>query len=582
MNRRIIIRTIFIIIVSAVIAAHGAAAQTWRDGAAAVAHDALFFTELPHVESLSAAGEAVIAWRTKTETPPAIVYYGPAMPGAPRFREEAREQAAATDTHRVILDLGKLMTEKKDYGNWRAGGQGTAVFRVENFDPGKQRSQVWDGRFCFTREGDFTRAPCVVPGPFVSNVTARGAVVWFETDIPTAAAVEVAAGAGNPLRFVSGKAATRHEILVSGLEPGRRYPYAVVLTGADGAPLRGETYTLETAPEPGGVFRFAVIGDSRGALGGPEFGSGGVNASTLRDIIFRASADEPKFIMFTGDLIDGYTSLAADFDNQIRTWLKVVEPAGRFMPIYAAMGNHESLQTWYADGVFSDGAGGETSESAFARMLVFPQNAPPPESADAPSYTENVYSFDYGSSHFVVINTDYWYTQRPDLVAGNLRGNIMAGQLDWLERDLETARANGAQRIFIFGHEPAFPNGGHVEDAMWYKGEKPDINAMRDRFWKILTANSVTAAFFSHEHSYSRTLIDASVNHEYTHPVWQIITGGGGGAYYIRDTSVPWASAVKAFSALEHYALITVREDTGSVQFLVVSPTGQVLDEGEF
>src|SRR5262249_60598722 len=58
------------------------------------------------------------------------------------------------------------------------------------------------------------------------------------------------------------------------------------------------------------------------------------------------------------------------------------------------------------------------------------------------------YSFDIQATnrillHFVVINTD-------------AAGADSTAPTDWLEADLKAAKARGADKVFVFGHKPAF------------------------------------------------------------------------------------------------------------------------------
>jgi 3',5'-cyclic-AMP phosphodiesterase len=118
-----------------------------------------------------------------------------------------------------------------------------------------------------------------------------------------------------------------------------------------------------------------------------------------------------------------------------------------------------------------------------------------------------------------------------------------------------------------------------VQDSMYYDGKRPEVLAMRDRFWRILLDTGVLAAFFGHEHNYSRTLIDRSVNPAWERPIWQIITGGGGAPFYGQQSGLPWSHQVRAFAAAHHQVFVEVR---GRQVFLrTVSLEGETLDEAE-
>lgn len=149
------------------------------------------------------------------------------------------------------------------------------------------------------------------------------------------------------------------------------------------------------------------------------------------------------------------------------------------------------------------------------------------------------------------------------------------------------ARAGGARHIFVFVHEPAFPNGGHVQDSLWGGGEAEGVKA-RDLFWRTVTQAGATAVFSGHEHNYSRTLIDSktpvhrdgSANPEFAKPAWQITQGAAGAPFYPRDLTAPWARSVKKFVAHTwSYCLVRVRGQRVSLE--TYSYTGELLDQAE-
>jgi hypothetical protein len=139
-------------------------------------------------------------------------------------------------------------------------------------------------------------------------------------------------------------------------------------------------------------------------------------------------------------------------------------PADR-QNLYLVMGNHDLPPQ--GDAFF---------QSAIAPF--YPRNGP----LEAPLGT--VYSFDRGNAHFVVTN-QYIDTSW---------GGYTEKQLQWLQADLAATRQPFS---FVFGHEPAFPIGAHVNNSL---DADPDV---RDRFWKILSDNQVQAFFCGHTHHLS-------------------------------------------------------------------------------
>ena len=107
---------------------------------------------------------------------------------------------------------------------------------------------------------------------------------------------------------------------------------------------------------------------------------------------------------------------------------------------------------------------------------------------------------------------------KSDTAGGNPFGRLLPGQIRWLAADLKAARDRGQKHLFVFVHEPAFPNGGHVQDSLWEGGKARGV-ATRDLFWQIVSDAGVVAVFSGHEHNYSRTAIDRNTPTGFSH--WQ-------------------------------------------------------------
>lgn len=116
------------------------------------------------------------------------------------------------------------------------------------------------------------------------------------------------------------------------------------------------------------------------------------------------------------------------------------------------------------------------------------------------------YSFDFGSSHFVVINTDPV-------------GNDAHAPVTWLAEDLAAAKARGSRHFFVFGHKMAFP---YVFSAT----AKPDglepTNA--NAFWDVIEQYGATY-FCGHEHIFNISRPRSP------HGAYQVLVGSGGSPF---------------------------------------------------
>lgn len=119
--------------------------------------------------------------------------------------------------------------------------------------------------------------------------------------------------------------------------------------------------------------------------------------------------------------------------------------------------------------------------------LAYMQNAKP-----GPTHcAKTTFSFDYGNAHFIQLNE--FYNGNSDF---GTDGDVVDSLYDWLAKDLNT---NTKPAILVWGHEPAYPIGGHIGSSL----DKYTEN--RDRFWQLLEDHKVVAYITGHTHRYSRT-----------------------------------------------------------------------------
>jgi 3',5'-cyclic AMP phosphodiesterase CpdA len=535
--------------------------------------------------TLGRDGQLTVAWETRVPTPAGVVYVGQRVEedplALPRHRGAKREElasgAATATQHQVVVDVRRYLTATYDVNGVAARGWGEIAWRVENYDPDQGTTRLFDGRTGFraTPEGELVQLPTVTLGPLVDRLTDTEVVVTFETDVPTGAAV----GVDGHAPVTSGGPAVRHEIRVTGLAPASPHVYQVAVS--DGVETGLSPYSTFRTRTPGAPVTVAILSDSRAGAGPGLESYEGVNAAVLGTLLARAARDGAEAIAFPGDLVDGYVTRPDVLDFQLRSWLKVVEGVHGSVPIYEGVGNHEVVLDAWSDLLEIDKSGEDATEARFAAMFVNPENGPPPEREGAPPYVECAYSWDIGPAHFVMLDTNYWWASDPGNERlggrGNRDGFLMDGQLGWLDADLGAARSRGAEHVVVMGHYPAFPVGGHADDGMWFDNALPDVNAMRERFWNVLSKHDVLAYVSGHEHNYSRALIGSETVPGAANPVWSIISGGSGAPYYAQDTPAEYADRVETFSTQQHYTLWTF--DGPQVRLQVIGLTGDVIED---
>lgn len=140
----------------------------------------------------------------------------------------------------------------------------------------------------------------------------------------------------------------------------------------------------------------------------------------------------------------------------------------------------------------------------------------PPDLVNAgpPGCPETTFSFDYQNAHFVVLNE--YCDQGGDTT---LDGDVSDHVYDWLVADLA---ATDKTHLFVFGHEPAFPQPDADNGRLRHEGDSLDQYPVhRDRFWQLLRDTGAVAYICGHTHNYSAVQIDG---------VWQLDAGHARGA----------------------------------------------------
>ncbi len=553
----------------------------------------------PPVAAMDEAGGLALRFETTVPAPSVTAYYGTVTPqGAlleTRLRKQSRRSISdqAGLLHRIDVPAAALLDEPYDIHDTRHTGRGWVAWRVEVLDLEHGSARVFDGVTPFrcepipcARGARYVQLPAFRLSPQVDRVGADRATVSLATDVPTQAVVLVQAAGDEIQRFSGSRADTRHEIELRGLVPQTRYRYQVLAVDARGEVTRGRGATFRTAPatDDTAAVSFVALSDARSGVGSADEHYAGTNRRVLRQLLARGLERNPDFFLFVGDLVDGYTTEVGVFRFELEAWLETVAPVAAFVPIYEAMGNHEALVDAWTAGWAIGKSGEDSAEAVFGELFVNPRNGPEAEPG-APPYRENVYSFDYGMVHVAIVNSNYWWRSHPDrkdhpaVQHGQREGWVNDAILEWLDQDLKSAHERGARHLFVGTHEPGFPNGGHVGDAMFWDGEIPEVLRQRDKFFRVLARHGVSIFFCGDEHNYSRTRVDERLVPGLARPVWQVTSGGAGAPYYAQNRRVPWVENVAQFDVRQHLVLVRAVRDGLTVE--VVAITGEVIDRFE-
>lgn len=502
---------------------------------------------------------------------------------------------------KVEIDIPYDFRYPYDFVGWKETGFLTIGYRLQD----EKGMIIYDGEVSLSGTGPFDVVPALAEGPFISNLTDTGVVIWCRTTLPVKAQLEV-----NGQLLSDQEALLHHEWALEGLEAATEYTYSVKYGD------QVQKYHFRTAPEKGSPepFVFAYTSDSRHATGGGERMIYGANAYIMKKMTALAYSQGAAFMQFTGDMINGYLNNKEETQLQYTNWKKALEPFWHYMPVYTGMGNHEALGHIFTDSLgrwraFVDGFPYETfsAEAAYAEAFVNPVSDllsedgsrydPDPDKQDFPSYSESVYTYTYGNVGMIVLNSDYWYAptlaQFP-FTSGGLHGYIMDMQLEWLRKTVAMYEWDSLiDHVFVTQHTPAFPNGGHSRDDMWYSGNnqyRPFISGKpvargiierRDEYLDILINQStkVLAILTGDEHNYNWLKLTPEVpiypeiwpleKLRVSRPLYQINNGAAGAPYYAQEI-LPWSDFTQSFSVENALCLFYV--EGSSVKMRVLNP----------
>jgi len=351
---------------------------------------------------------------------------------------------------------------------------------------------------------------------------------------------------------------TEHLVHLDGLLPDTDYFYAIHSQTnqlAGGSAFHFRTFPAAAHARP---FRAWVLGDP---------GTGDLNAQAVYDTFREFNGTNRVDLLLTlGD--NAYLN---GTDDQLQTGIFDMYPdLLQSVPIFTAFGNHDARSSTNT-----------TQSGPYFDTFSLPAHG---ESGGVPSATEAYYSFDYGSTHFICLDS-----------TGQTRGTNDA-MYAWATQDLAACTSRW---IVAFWHHPPYSMGSHNSDT-----EIPMIE-MRENFGPLMEQYGVDLVLCGHSHTYERTaLIDGhyGTSDSYSPALHLLNRGDGrgdGDGIYLKPDTVKTAhagtvyviagSSGSAFTTLigDHPAIFTSYGGLGSVVLDVndarldlnfLSATGTVVD----
>lgn len=239
------------------------------------------------------------------------------------------------------------------------------------------------------------------------------------------------------------------------LQPGTKYRYRV----GDGTNWSAY-FTFETEKAEADKFEFLVFGDSHEKK--PVY-------KVWQNTVTRAYQQNPgaKFLMSVGDLI--YSG--KDYD-QWQAWFAACQGVIANIPDMPAIGDHEprgvsSKDEWQRP-------------EYFIKLFKVPQNGPA-------NFKGEVYSFDYGAAHVVVLNSsfNYEFSDPAD------RKAMIDAEVAWLDADLAACKKRW--KIVVY------------HDATYNLTPDRSGTLTKVNFGPIIDKHHVDVVFNAHDHAMARS-----------------------------------------------------------------------------
>jgi predicted phosphodiesterase len=337
-------------------------------------------------------------------------------------------------------------------------------------------------------------------GPYVQGVTASSAVICWVSQHPGSGVVEYGKTPELGCKETDPRVRRRHVVALAALDPGSTYHYRVEGVGGSSSGC------FRTAPVgDDSRFSFAVVGDS---------GSGGKGQLAVAALLERL---RPDLVLHTGDVV--YP--AGQERHYDRRFFAPYRNLIKTVPLFPVLGNHDVRK--------GNGA-------------AFLENFHPP--LGSPGSTKRYYSFDWGNTHFVALDSELYHGDR---------GSNPEEQRDFLERDLATTRKRWT---VAFLHRSPYGSSRHGGD------EK-----VREDLEPLFVKHGVDLIFSGHDHVYERTVPITGVTY--------VVSGGGGRRLYPAGNGELTASSV----SVHHAVLVRVSGSRLLLETLEVG--GKVVDRSE-
>jgi hypothetical protein len=283
--------------------------------------------------------------------------------------------------------------------------------------------------------------------------------------------------------------------------------------------------------------RIIIFGDSKGK-------DKGINRKVLEKILkqIKKLDAQPEHIIHLGDSVAGSADIEI-LKLQLDELHRLINCYFKSNILLPTVGNHE------VNNNPTDSTAEKVFENYYCHLKV---------DGYLEGYHKTVYYKDFPSVRCIFLNAFHY---------GEIH-KITGEQLEWFR---SVAKEDRKLKI-VFVHSPAYPTGAHFKTCL---DSHPEY---RDEFWKVVDETNITLVVSSHEHNYSRRVIDSNFhnpNSPYNNSITQIISGGAGEK--LRGKYKDKRGVIVSPKDVYHYVILDIEDYCIKVK--AVSIEGKVLDE---
>lgn len=256
------------------------------------------------------------------------------------------------------------------------------------------------------------------------------------------------------------------EAKITGLKPDTNYFYAIY-NGETRLTAGDDSYHFRTHPVHGAkrdVYFWAVGDSGRGNKMQQDVHQAMVNYNKKHNLTL-------DMYLHVGDMAYG-----SGKDREFQAnFFKMYEPTLRNTVCWPSMGNHEG-----------NTSKGKTGIGPYYDAYITPTQG---EAGGVPSGKESYYSYDYGRTHFIVLNSH------------DLDRAPTAAMAQWLREDLAKTSLKKTDWLVAFWHHPPYTKGSHDSD------KEKQLIEMREHILPILESSGVDLVLTGHSHIYERSML---------------------------------------------------------------------------